>query len=158
MTAMTIHAIYASTSGNVEAVVEKVAEVLRTQGIEVELHRAESTPLSVITENTYFLLATSTWVHGELNPFFDRLDKELKSVDLSNKKAAFIGCGDVRYEQVLFNQGCKILHQHWTDQQGSEIYRRLLINGEPYHILDTTVTKWALELAADLKGTHGSAS
>lgn len=151
---MSLEVIYASTSGNVEAVVEKAAEVLRAQGIDVNLHRAEQTPLDVITQNNTFILATSTWEHGELNHFFWRLFKEMKGQDFRGKRATFIGLGDMRYEPVLFNQGMKILRQLWLDQQGDEFHRQLLINNEPYKVLDTTVTTWANDLAAVLKQDH----
>lgn len=146
-----VHIIYASTSGNVEIVVETVAKHLREAQLEVELHRAEQTGLEVITNNDTFILATSTWEHGQLNPFFEKLYKELKTQNLQGKRATFVGCGDTRYEPILFNQGIKIIHKAWLAQQGEEFHRQLLINGEPYHVLDTRVAEWAQNLAELLK-------
>ncbi len=139
---MTIHAIYASTSGNVEVVVETAAQVLRDAGHEVILHRAEQTPLDVIKDNGLFLIATSTWEHGVLNPFFQRLYKEMKDQSFAGKKAAFIGCGDSRYEPILFNQGIKIVQERWLAQQGEAIHRLHLVNGDPYHQLEL-IKIWA---------------
>lgn len=139
-----MHIVYASTSGNVEAVVEKIAEVLKANGIFAELHRAEQTSLDIIKNNKLFLLATSTWEHGEINPFFDRLLSEMKTVDLKGKKAGFVGLGDLRYEPVLFCEGMEILKRTFIAGGGEEIHIPLKINGEPYELLDTSVKLWAL--------------
>lgn len=148
---MVIHAIYASTSGNVEITVEAAIEVLRQQGFEVVLHRSEQTAIEVIQNNENFILASSTWEHGVLNHFFQPLYEAMKKIDLTGKKAAFIGLGDMRYEPVLFNQGIKILHKTWHELGGEQLGGMLLINGEPYHILDTKVKPWATEIAGLFK-------
>ncbi len=135
--------VYASTSGNVEAVVEKITEVLKENHIFAQLHRAEQTPIDIIRDNEVFLLATSTWEHGEINPFFDRLLLEMKSENLSGKVAGFVGLGDLRYEQVLFCEGIEILKRAFIVAGGKEIHQTLKLNGEPYDILDTSVKAWA---------------
>lgn len=141
-----MHAVYASTSGNVEIVVERVAQYLLEAGIRVELHRAEQTPIEVFRSNDLFLLATSTWEHGVLNHFFQPLHHLMTQEDFTGKRAAFIGLGDNRYEPVLFNNGIEILRKTWLDNHGQQIWHNLKINGEPYHILDTTVKTWATGL------------
>ncbi|MBN1916000.1 flavodoxin family protein [Candidatus Dojkabacteria bacterium] len=143
--------VYASTSGNVEVVVEKVSEVLTEKGIVNRLHRSEQTSIDLIRNNSLFVLATSTWEHGEINPFFNKLLAKIKKEDLSRKNAAFIGLGDMRYEPILFNQGIKILKDVWMDKGGGILHELLLINGEPYGILDSRVSKWALGLAEDIR-------
>lgn len=147
---MTIHVIYASTSGNVEKVVETAAEVLRQAGLAVELHRAEQTPLSVITDNDTFILASSTWEHGVLNPFFQRLYSEMKDQDFTGKRAGFMGCGDRRYESVLFNEGIKMINRLWTKQGGQQLHHMHIIDGDPYPQLEP-VKVWATEFAAALQ-------
>jgi flavodoxin len=143
---MHIHAIYASTSGNVETVVEKVAELLRAKNIEVELHRAEQTDSSIFNQGEHFFLATSTWEHGVLNPFFQKLHKEMMKLSFSGKTAFFVGLGDTRYEPVRFCEGMDILKTTWLDNGGQEWGHALKINGEPYHQLETTVAKWVENL------------
>ena len=51
-----IHIIYASTSGNTEFVMDKVADIWREAGREVFLYRSEKTDISVIKDNKFFLL------------------------------------------------------------------------------------------------------
>lgn len=147
MPELTLHCIYASTSGNVESVVEKVAELWRQHGWQVELHRAEKTALDVITQNSHFLLATSTWEHGALNPFFAALFKEMSQANFQGKHAAFIGLGDSRYEPVLFCEGMEIVKRMWEARGGEVIGIPLKINGEPYAQLESKVVPWANHIA-----------
>lgn len=154
MTPDLIQVIYASTSGNTEIVVEKVADIWREHGYMVELHRAEKTDPEIINRHSLFLLATSTWEHGQLNPFFKKIFDHLKTVNCSQKTAMFLGCGDTRYEPVLFCGGMETLRERWITQGGQEIGERLKINGEPYAILDTTVTQWAEKIQILLPKAH----
>lgn len=144
------HAIYASTSGNVEVVVEHVATLLQAANFECDLHRAEITPVEIITQNDLFVLATSTWEHGEINPFFGKLMSEMSRLDLHGKRAAFIGLGDKRYEPVLFCGGMEQLKSVFIKQGGRVIYDALKIDGEPYHQLDSVVKPWANQLIREL--------
>lgn len=140
---MKIIIIYASTSGNVEVVCEKIGEILMQKGIEVELNRVEQTSVEKLNETNLFIFATSTWEHGEINPFFNKFLKEMKSMDLKEKKAYFVGLGDRRYEPVLFAEGVEILKRLFLKQGGQIIGETLTIDGEPYSKLDTTVVEWA---------------
>lgn len=60
---ITVHIIYASTSGNTELVVENIAEYLKKRKVDTVLHRAELTDISVIKDNKHFIFGTSTWNH-----------------------------------------------------------------------------------------------
>ena len=146
-----IHIVYASTSGNVEAVMEKVAATLQEYHYPVTLHRAEQTKVDVFNLTDIFILATSTWEHGEINPFWNRLLKEMEAVDLSGKNAGFVGLGDKRYEPVLFCNGMEILRHEFITRGGGEIFEPLKINGEPYNLLDTVVKEWAYNFIYKLK-------
>ena len=143
--------VYASTSGNVEFVVETVADLLVEAGISCTLHRAEQTSIDVIKNNGTFILATSTWEHGEINPFFDKLLAEMKTTDMTGKRAAFIGLGDMRYEPVLFNQGIKLLKSLYLEKGGKDISDLLLIDGEPYNQIDDRIRPWTAKLIEELK-------
>jgi len=142
-----IYLVYASTSGNVEKVVETVAEVLQAQGFQTELHRAEKTSIELITQGQSFVLATSTWEHGRLNPFYEKLAEAMTQNRMDGKRAAFIGLGDRRYEPVLFAEGMEKVRQIWLNQGGQELGGRLRIQGEPYDKLETAVKPWAVNLA-----------
>ncbi len=147
--------IYASTSGNVETVCFKISEVLTQQGIMSELYRAESTPENVLVASQYFVFATSTWEHGEINPFFHRILTQLKTLDSTGKIAAFVGLGDTRYEQILFCRGADIIKEAFLKSGGKEVLTTLRINGEPFKYLGTTVKVWTERLIHEVK-TNGS--
>jgi flavodoxin len=153
----TLHIIYASTSGNVEMVVEYAAEIWRTHNIPLELHRAEMTQASIIADNSLFVLATSTWDHGTLNPFFQPLHDAMATMSLTGKRAAFIGSGDNRYEPVHFNRGMLQLREVWQQQGGEVIHRPLTLNGDPTAKLDTFVKPWAADFLPYLTNQKGTA-
>lgn len=141
-----IHIIYASTGGNTQHVMEQVAKYWQEQGFLVELHRAEQTPISVITDNTFFLFATSTWDHGTINPFFTALLTEMKKTDFSRKVAAFIGLGDRRYEHHYFCTGMHTLKNVWEQNKGIAIGVALTIGREPFEeSIEAIIKKWADE-------------
>lgn len=141
----TLPIVYASTSGNVEFVCETAAAVWQKAGFDCSLHRAEIAPTALIDDHDLLVLATSTWEHGVLNPFFNEWVKYLKTSDLSGKKAIFIGLGDMRYERHLFNQGYKELSAVFTEAGGEAIGRPLLLNGQPYDQKEARVEPWATE-------------
>lgn len=154
-----IHAIYASTSGNTESVVETVRDVFGQHDLELVLHRAEVTPFEVLMNNPLFVLATSTWEHGVINPLYTKLlDALTASADtfLSGKKAAFIGCGDHRYEPVLFCEGMKELKRTFLQKGGEAIGDELFIGGDPCMILDTLVKDWAIKTATTFQKLQGT--
>jgi len=149
MTKLTL--IYASTTGNTEAVMDKVGEVLTENNIEYVSQRAEETEESLIADNDTFILATSTWGHGIINPFFDELLEYISNNSMSGKKAAFIGCGDKNYEPELFNNGIKILKEAFLKSGGEEVDRTLIIDGDPFPILDTKVPYWTEKVITAFK-------
>lgn len=139
-----VHIIYASTGGNTEHVMEQVAKYWQDSGVQVELHRAEQTSISVILENKYFLLSTSTWDHGTINPFFNKLLAEMKTADLSDKVAAFIGLGDRRYEKHYFCTGMLSLKEVWEKNNGRSVGIALMIGREPFEErIEQMVQDWA---------------
>jgi len=149
-----IHIIYASTGGNTEHVMEQIAKRWTEQGVKVELHRSEQTPISVIADNQYFLLSTSTWDHGTINPFFDKLLAEMQKSDFTDKTAAFIGLGDRRYEKHYFCAGMIILKEVWEKNHGKSVGVALTIGREPFEdVIEEMVVKWADETLPLYQGT-----
>jgi flavodoxin len=146
-----IHAVFASTSGNTEQVVETIQHRFISHNLNLVLHRAESTPFSVFEQNNLFLLATSTWEHGVINPLFNRLLKELSEHSLAGKSAVFVGCGDRRYEPVLFCEGLFELQRAFTTAGGTSLGEPLLIDGNIHPGLEQEITQWADTAAQELE-------
>lgn len=144
---MQLHIIYASTSGNVELVCEHAAAYLFSHyQVESILHRAEKTDINAILDNSNFILATSTWEHGELNPYFANLHQQMSRQTMKDKHVGFIGLGDKRYEPVLFCGGMEILRQTFLERGGTEVIEPLKIDGEPHHQL-SLVEQWCDQYA-----------
>lgn len=137
-----VQIIYASTSGNVETVCEYVGKVVEGHHYDVALHRAEITDADVLIKNHLFILATSTWEHGEINPFFNKLLDAIAHLDLKDKYFGFIGLGDRRYEPVLFCGGMETLRDAVIKSGGIEIGEPLRIEGEPHQKLETEAQPW----------------
>lgn len=146
-----IPAIYASTSGNTEWVVEQVAGVWQAAGQTVQLHRAEQTDPTIWQQHETFLLATSTWDHGTINPFFNKLLAALKETNCAGKRAAFIGTGDVRYEPVLFCGGMETLKNTWVERGGQAIGVPMKFNGEVYAKFESVIQPWAEKILQELQ-------
>lgn len=144
---MQICLIYASTSGNVEVTMEFVAKTLNYMGFESILNRAEKTSIETIKKHQKLVFGTSTWEHGVLNPFFNKLFEAMHNQDLSTKQAAFVGLGDRRYEPVFFCQGVEQLREVWLKNGGLQVNTTLKIQGEPYGQLNSIVAPWANTLA-----------
>lgn len=147
--------IYASTSGNVEAVSQFVSKHLNSKGYETSLHRAEVTSIKEIMDHPIVLFATSTWEHGEINPFFKPLLEDIGKANLSQKRAGFIGLGDRRYEEVFFCQGVEILKNAWETSGGRSIGTTLKVNGDPYVIMQTVIKDWASQFS-DVLGAQNA--
>jgi flavodoxin len=147
----TIHAIYATTSGNTEFVIDTVAEIWRTGGWTVETHRAERTSPDLIAQNSLFLFGTSTWDRGSVNPFFTKLYEAMKHMSFAGKSGFFVGSGDNRYEPIQFNMGIQQIMECWKNQGGVELYHPLKINGEPHTVLDVLIRPWAQATVAELE-------
>lgn len=151
---MDIYLIYASTSGNVEIVMESVGKILSTKDFKTFLCRAEQTSIEVVDKHNKFVFGTSTWEHGRLNPFFVHLFEQLKTLDCHGKQAAFVGLGDKRYEPVLFCEGIEDVRRLWAERGGKEIGTVLKIQGEPYNQIESVVKPWTGCVAESLNDYH----
>jgi flavodoxin len=146
--------VYASASGNTEIVCEKIAEVLSAHKYSPQLHRAEQTSLDIISQNPVVIFATSTWDHGRINPFYDKLLAEMQGQDFKHLQAGFVGLGDRRYEPVYFCEGIEILMRTVLGNGAKQIGSIMKINGEPYALLDGEVTNWTRGFIFDLESEN----
>lgn len=139
---MEIKIIYASTSGNVEIVCERIQKILKENNIKSKLLKAQIANIDDVKSSPITIFATSTWEHGEINPYFDNLLAQMQKTDMSGLRAGFVGLGDLRYEKLLFCEGIEILKRTFVEKGGEQISTTLKMNGEPYHQLDTIVANW----------------
>ncbi|MFA6523660.1 MAG: flavodoxin domain-containing protein [Candidatus Peribacteraceae bacterium] len=130
-----LHAIYASTSGHTEFVLEQLAAFLREKGIDVSLRRAEKANIEDLFEGDILLLGSGTWntggSEGRLNPhmqafLFDRA----KDIDLKGKPLALVALGDQRYRYTA--RAAEHLLKFQKDHHGTPLLPPLVIVNEPY--------------------------
>lgn len=93
-----IQAIYASTSGHTEYVIDQVVKHLSGA---VKL-RAELAQPEDLLKGDMLLLASGSWntggIEGQMNPYMhDLLKKRAADIDLNGKKVLLIALGDDRY-------------------------------------------------------------
>jgi flavodoxin len=147
--------IYASTSGNVESTCEYLADLMRGAGLKVQLERSERTDAADLISYQNFVFATSTWEHGEINPFFKPVLHDLANLNMAGKHAAFLGLGDHRYEPVWFCRGIEIAQEAFLKAGGQAFGETLKIDGEPSAQFETLVKPWADRLISQIReATH----
>lgn len=83
---------YASTTGNTEAVAERIAEMI--EAVPVDLYDLAVEPVSRISEYERLILGISTWDFGELQEDWDMAWAELEKLDLHGRQVALFGLGD----------------------------------------------------------------
>jgi flavodoxin len=153
---MIIPFIYASTSGNVEATMEHIAAEVTKLGIDTPMYKVEKTSYDIIRDNSVFVLGTSTWEHGVLNPFWDKMLVEISKNSMTGKKASFVGLGDIRYEPIYFCRGIDTLRDKFVESGGEQLGLTLKVNGDPYKELDKLVAIWTGQLIEIIKKEMGA--
>jgi len=89
--------VYASITGNTEAMAKAIAEGIKQNGYQVDQIIAYDAHASDLNQYDGVLIGTYTWGTGELpDEMLDFYD-ELQVVDLSGKKAAVFGSYDSLY-------------------------------------------------------------
>ena len=93
--------VYGSSTGNTENVSEEIANILKDNDHNVDIHNATEVNIDGMADgyDTVFL-GCSTWgdedieLQDDFIPIYENLDK----TGLKNKKVAVFGCGDSSYE------------------------------------------------------------
>lgn len=111
--------VFASMSGNTEAMADEIVKGIEKAGGEVKVFdMIEATNASILEEYDGIILGAYTWGDGELpDEFLDFYD-EMEDLNLKGIKAAVFGSGDTSYPQ--FCAAVDILIER-LKEQGSEI-------------------------------------
>lgn len=108
--------IYASMSGNTEAIADLIEKGLTSAGAEAEKFETMDIDGSIFTKYDHFLIGAYTWGDGELPDemldFYDEMDE----YDLSDKTIALFGSGDTAYE--VFCGAVDLLAEKIKDNNG----------------------------------------
>jgi len=139
--------IYGSTGGNTELVVEKVADVLASDGHKTTLQRAELSDPKKIKDYDFCVLASSTYAHGKLQYHMKAFAHKLSSLSLEGTSCAVIGLGDDKYDSYYHMEAAKILEDLVKDLGGTLAIDALRITKSPVPELNGSISKWAKRLA-----------
>lgn len=138
-----IKIIYASLTGNTEIVCEKLSEIMDAADLDSGLFKAEEVHNDIFLQGRDFVLATSTWNNGQLNDMFLDLYDGLLEVDLTGKRFAFIGVGDMSYGEELFCKGIQLIKKRVLESGGQQLQEVLKIDGEFDKEEEQKLTEWA---------------
>ena len=132
---VSVHCIYASTSGHTEYVVDQCCDMVRQAHHDVKTRRAEQAQPEDLLKGDALILASGTWntggAEGQLNPHMHAFLRErAKDIDLKGKQVAVIGLGDDRYHFTC--RAADHLEEFVRTHHGILIEPTLRIINEPY--------------------------
>ena len=97
---MDIKLVYASLTGNTEALSDLIIEKLEEKGLEIEkLYVEDLDDFSFLEEADAFIVATYTYGEGDLPEEMEEVFEEIPNLNLEGKIYGVIGTGDTVYEQ-----------------------------------------------------------
>jgi len=156
---LSLHIVFASTSGHTEYVVDALINSLKsiTPGWEIEQTKAEKAQPQDLLNGDVLLLASATWntgsIEGQLNPhMWVLLHDKAKTLDLAGKPCACIGLGDHRYFYTA--RAADHLQYYVKAHHGRLIVPTLKIIDEPYG-QEEAVRVWGKQLVDASKQADG---
>jgi flavodoxin len=141
-----VRGIYASTGGNTEIVMEKVADVLSEHGHDVTLERAELVQEADLTGNDLIIIGSPTYGHGQLQYHMIEFTKRFKDHSFKDQHFAVIGLGDDKYDSYYLVESARLLQEFIEARDGSMIHEPLKIIKSPIPHLASKVNDWAEDL------------
>lgn len=121
--------IYASMSGNTEAMADLIEEGLQSTGVEVVKKEVMDTRVDELHEYDGIILGAYTWGDGELpDEFLDFYD-DMEDVDFTGKSLAVFGSGDTAYAE--FCGAVDLLEQRVQESGGTLVVKGLKIELAP---------------------------
>lgn len=132
---MKIHILFGTESGNAEIAAEDLAESIRNDNQEVDVHDLSSFSIAELQHDALYVFACSTYGEGDLPntalPFY--ADLSVVRPDLSGVRYAMFGLGDTFYTET-YGQGATKLDEKLTElgaQRVGEIGRYDASSWEP---------------------------
>jgi flavodoxin I len=122
--------IYASMSGNTEAIADVIEESLTEEGIEVVRKEALDADAEELLAYDHVLLGAYTWGEGELPDEFLDFYEDMENLELAGKKVAVFGSGDMVYEH--FCAAVDLLEQRIVERGGELVTEGLKVELAPY--------------------------
>jgi flavodoxin len=127
---MNVLVIYATLTGNSESVAKTVRKELDNSAFETQLISGPDLKKEEIEQNDLFIIVTSTWGAGQINEEFPNVIDQLTNSDLTDKRFALIGLGDMMYGEYYFCKAIDEASQIIMNSNGSTIGDILRIDGD----------------------------
>ncbi len=98
---MNINLVYASLTGNTEALSEQIVEKFKEEkNIDIQIHLVDDLEdYSILEQSDAFIIAIYTYGDGDLPEEIEELFNEIPNMDLDGKIFGVIGTGDTIYEE-----------------------------------------------------------
>ncbi|MDM5297724.1 flavodoxin [Bacillus pumilus] len=90
--------VYATMSGNTEAMADLIEKGLTEAGANVDRHEAMDIDADVLNDYSHIILGAYTWGDGDLPDDFMDLYEDMEELDLTGKSFAVFGSGDTSYD------------------------------------------------------------
>lgn len=121
--------IYASMSGNTEAMADLIEDGLRSSGVEVIKKEVMDAQVDELHEYDGIILGAYTWGDGELpDEFLDFYD-DMEDIDFTGKSLAVFGSGDTAYAE--FCGAVDLLERRVQERGGTLVTEGLKIELAP---------------------------
>lgn len=92
--------VYASMSGNTEAMADLIEKGLLEGGAEVDRHEAMDVDAALFNDYQHMIFGAYTWGDGELPDEFLDIYDDMEGMDFTGKTFAVFGSGDTSYFAV----------------------------------------------------------
>ena len=142
--------IYASETGNTEAIAEEISKGLKDENLEVTLKNVTGASVEELSNYDLILLGSSTWGDEEKELQADMVDfyEGLENLDLTNIPAVAFGCGDSDYTHFC---GAVDLLEERLEQIGTRLLDEgFRVDGELDEDIFNDARVWAREIARNL--------
>ncbi|ASB89828.1 flavodoxin [Bacillus sonorensis] len=121
--------VYASMSGNTEAMADLIEKGLLEGGAEVDRYEAMDIDAALFDEYEHIILGAYTWGDGDLPDEFLDLYDDMEDLDFSGRTFAIFGSGDTSYEH--FCGAVDILEEKIKELGGEIILQSVKIEMNP---------------------------
>lgn len=105
---------YGSSTGNTEAVAEKLQKILTPQ--EADIYNVDSATAEELNKYPYLIFGTSTWGIGDMQDDMEDFAEIIRDVDFKDKKVAIFGLGDQDTYPDSFADGVGSLYDLLKDR------------------------------------------
>ncbi|TYR82054.1 flavodoxin [Priestia megaterium] len=143
--------VYASMSGNTEAIADIIEEVLKEHSVNVRRAEVYEIDTRDIESVPHIIFGSYTWGDGELpDDFLDFYD-EMDEIDFTNKKVAVFGSGDTSYD--IFCGAVDLLEEKVKKLNGTIMVDGLKVELAPFGEDVETCKEFAVAIVNSIRQT-----